>query len=538
MAKMKRPNGAFHRISNYINDSSKDLQSRTFLLMSFISFLVLLAIFIWDICIGEILAKLLFLGIGLFTMAFIVVLSVVIHRVQLGATLISLIMIFVLLPAEFFTGGGVNGCTPIWYAYAFMFVGINLKGRKKYILLFSIPLSAIACYLIAYWNVDLLTIHDMRTAYLDSIASLIAVGAALYISVDYLIRLFLRENRITKKQKEEIEELVKSQNRFFSSMSHEIRTPISTIIGLNEMTLREETNPEISQNALTIQSASKLLLTTINDILDLSKIESGKMEILNHPYNVGSMLSEIVNMIWARCREKELEFHVDADSHVPKILIGDEIRIKQILINILNNSIKYTGRGSITLSIQCRNTEEEGKVLITFSVEDTGIGIKKENIPTLFDAFKRADLNQNRNVEGTGLGLSIVKQLVDIMGGEVSVNSIYTKGTTFYVTLPQEVGEEEELGNFAIEMRRSLSGKDHYRQSFEAPKARLLIVDDNEANLMVESKLLRDTKIQIDTADSGFKAINMVRAGMSGQNAKQYLSLHFHGSSDARNGWH
>ena len=500
------------RFMSFILDPNRDLTDRTFLLMSTITYIVLGVIFIWDIIIGETALKLAFLGGALVLMAIFMLIAVTRKMVQPIATLICVIMIFVLLPVEFFTGGAVNGCTPIWYAYSFMYAGVNLKGRKRIVLILSIPVSAIICYWLAYKYPYLVTVHNPTTGYLDSIASLIGVGIMLYFIVTFLIRIFLKENEIAKSQKEEIEELNKSQNRFFSSMSHEIRTPINTIIGLNELTLRdEEISSDVAENALNIQSASKMLLTTINDILDMSKIESGKMEIVPVEYDVGNMLSEIVNMIWARCREKGLEFHIDVDRNMPRRLFGDEIRIKQILINILNNAIKYTNAGSVTLQVQCTSTESRERVRLNCFVEDTGIGIKKENIPHLFEAFRRVDLEQNRQVEGTGLGLSIVKQLVDLMDGEISVNSIYTKGSTFMITLEQGVVDSTSLGELGLSTRHTLNAREHYRVSFEAPKGKVLIVDDNEANLMVEAKLLKDTKISIDTADSGKECLEKTK---------------------------
>lgn len=245
-----------------------------------------------------------------------------------------------------------------------------------------------------------------------------------------------------------------------------------------------------------------MLLALINDILDVSKMESGKMDIVPATYDAGAMLSDIVNMIWIRAQEKGLELHIDVDQKMPSRLFGDEVRIKQILVNMLNNAVKYTEEGSVTLSIQCRK-QEGGHAQIIYSVTDTGMGIKKEDIPYLFSPFKRVDTERNRHIEGSGLGLSIVKQLVDLMDGDISVNSVYTKGTTFIITLPQEIVSEEKIGDIDLEARHVINAKKYNKRSFEAPKARILIVDDNEANLMVEEKLLRDTKIQTETADSG-----------------------------------
>ncbi len=309
-------------------------------------------------------------------------------------------------------------------------------------------------------------------------------------------------------QKKEISDLNTAQNHFFSSMSHEIRTPINTIIGLNEMTLRENVSDEVAENSVNIRAAGNILLHLINDILDMSKISSGQMNLSLSSYHPGDMLSDIVGMMWIRCKEKGLDFHVEVSPDIPAELYGDEVRIKQILINLLNNAIKYTQKGSVTLSIQCRDVGE-GNALIEYYVTDTGMGIKKENIPYLFDSFKRVDEDKNKYIEGTGLGLSIVKQLTELMGGSVSVNSVYTSGSTFVVSIPQKVTDSKSIGKISFEEKRKRNQSGNYKCSFEAPEAKILAVDDNASNLLVITKLLRDTRVLVDTAESGRRALEM-----------------------------
>ena len=309
-----------------------------------------------------------------------------------------------------------------------------------------------------------------------------------------------------ERQRKEIEMLNKAQNSFFSNMSHEIRTPINTIIGLNEMILREDVSDEVVEDAVNIKAAGKLLLNLINDILDMSKFESGKMQLLIEPYHTGDMLSDIVGMLWIRAKDKKLDFNVDVSPDIPAELIGDEVRIKQILINVINNAIKYTSEGSVSLSVQCEMKEDKVCNMV-YMVSDTGIGIKTEDIPYLFSAFKRVDEDTNRHIEGTGLGLSIVKQLVDLMGGKITVNSVYKKGSTFIIEIPQRVESEGSVGAYEFSKSDGSGRKREYIPKFEAPQARILVVDDNEANLMVVSKLLRDTKVRIDTVTSGAEAL-------------------------------
>ena len=307
-------------------------------------------------------------------------------------------------------------------------------------------------------------------------------------------------------QRREIEMLNKSQNSFFSNMSHEIRTPINTIIGLNEMILREDVSEEVIEDAVNIKAAGKLLLNLINDILDMSKFQSGSMQLLIEPYHTGDMLSDIVGMLWIRAKDKKLDFNVDVSPDIPAELVGDEVRIKQILINVINNAIKYTKEGSVSLTVQCEMMADKTCKMI-YMVSDTGIGIKSEDIPYLFSAFKRVDENTTKHIEGTGLGLSIVKQLVDLMGGKITVNSVYKKGSTFIVEIPQRIDREGSVGKYDFSKAGSSGRKKDYLPKFEAPEARILVVDDNEANLMVVSKLLRDTKVRIDTATSGSDAL-------------------------------
>ncbi len=328
----------------------------------------------------------------------------------------------------------------------------------------------------------------------------------------YFLQFTIWDNSITfEEQQKEIRDLNNAQNRFFSSMSHEIRTPINTIIGFNEMILREKVSDEVAEDAENIRSASNMLLHLINDILDMSRLSSGQMKLTPASYNPVDMLSEIAAMLWPRSREKGLDFYVQLSPDIPSGLYADDVRLRQILINVLNNAIKYTGKGSVTLSVQCSGITDNVADII-YSVTDTGMGIRKESLPYLFTAFKRVDEEKNRLIEGTGLGLSIVKELTELMGGKVSVNSIYTQGSTFVIEIPQTVTDPTRIGNVNLEEKQktNLSGK--YRSIFEAPEARVLVVDDSRSNLLVMQKLLRDTKVMLDTADSGAAALDRTLA--------------------------
>ena len=485
----------------------RDMQDRLFALITVVLAVAFTFFVVVNILAGSSFWNVLALVVFVALLGVIAGISLRKKRVRLGAGIISAIIIFLLLPFMFFSSGGIYGGLPIWFIFAALFVNLILTGRTRLVFLISSLAVAAGCYVLAFLNPSLVRQNTTQLAYIDSYAALFFITLAVSVMVRYEIVLYQRENRKVEQQKREIEDLNVAQSRFFSSMSHEIRTPINTIIGLNEMILREDVSDEVAEDAANIQAASRMLLHLINDILDMSKLESGSMQLTPVAYKVGDMLSELVGMFWGRAQEKGLEFRVNIAPEVPAELFGDDVRIKQILINVLNNAVKYTQQGSVTLSIECG--QQTGSVReIIYSVSDTGIGIKKESIPYLFTAFRRVDEERNRRIEGTGLGLSIVKQLVDLMGGTVSVNSVYTQGSTFTIVLPQQSASEETVGALHLEAKTA-GARQTYRARFEAPEARVLVVDDNGSNLLVVSKLLRGTKAVVETAVSGEAALRL-----------------------------
>ena len=495
------------KIWNAVRDEKRSMHERVFILLGTLALSAMFVVFIVGVFSEENSVDSLSLGVSFVVFLLLMLIGIKTKRFNLIAGIIAVLIIFFLLPITFFTGGGIYGGSPLWFVFCTLFVSMIVDGRIKYVLLVLNGLVAGACYIVAYEVPSLISEHRLKTAYIDSYVSMIFVGLMLSLMVGFEIYTLQKEKEHSDEKSRKIEELNKAQNRFFSSMSHEIRTPINTIIGLDEMILREDISEEVADDARNIRAASKILLSLINDILDMSKMESGRMDIVPVVYDVGKMLSDIVNMISVAAEKKGLDFIIDVDPTLPLQLLSDEVRIKQILINLLNNAVKYTQSGSVTLSVHCRRTGTN-KALVTYSVEDTGMGIRKESIPHLFDAFKRVDEAKNRYIEGTGLGLSIVKQLVDLLGGEISVNSIYTKGSTFVFTLGQEIAEDKELGTFSMERFRAKGGR-LPGERFEAPKARVLIVDDNRANILVAEKLLRRTKVLTDTAESGEECLRL-----------------------------
>jgi signal transduction histidine kinase/CheY-like chemotaxis protein len=304
----------------------------------------------------------------------------------------------------------------------------------------------------------------------------------------------------------------KAKDDFLANMSHEIRTPLNGILGMDEMILREAAgNTRISKYASDIKSAGNMLLAIINDILDLSKIESGKAELVLVDFDICSVINDLINITRPKAVEKGLEYCFDADKELPARFNGDEIRVRQIMLNVINNAIKYTHTGSVSVNVSADDgVDEDGKRTIIVTVTDTGIGIREEDMDKLFDSFGRLEETRNRNVEGTGLGLNIANSYVELMGGHIKVSSIYGQGTTFTLYIPLKVTDATPIGDFTDAIARIRKEGYEYRPDIIAPNASALIVDDNEMNLDVISGLMESTKIKVSTALSGPAAIDLL----------------------------
>ncbi|MCR5739252.1 MAG: response regulator [Lachnospiraceae bacterium] len=386
-----------------------------------------------------------------------------------------------------------------------------------------------------------------------SVASLmrgfvIAAGVAILIGVAMAVFLARVLDQLSSKEQEYRQEVLRlekqaadeaseAKSRFLADMSHEIRTPINTIIGMNEMILRETDNRDIMGYSRNIKQSGNNLLQLINGILDFSKIEDGKMEIVPVKYNVASQMTYLINSISERASAKNLELIADIDPGIPTGLFGDDTRINQVLTNLLTNAVKYTEKGSVTLRVTELSRQDEN-IVIRYEIADTGIGIRQEDMQRLFESFERLDVVRNRNIEGTGLGMTITRRLLELMGSELKVDSTYGKGSTFSFELAQKIEDTAPIGDYRKTAESTESGPS-YKESFHAPDARILVVDDTKLNIFVVENLLKKTGLVIDTAVNGNDAIALAgendydvilmdqrMPGMDGTEAMQRIRAH------------
>ena len=311
-----------------------------------------------------------------------------------------------------------------------------------------------------------------------------------------------------EKAKEAAEHASSAKSEFLARMSHEIRTPINAILGMNEMIVRESKEQETRKYALDIKNSANTLLGLINEILDSSKIESGKMDIVPVNYQVSSLLNDLYNMISVKALDKGLKLEFDISPDIPSECFGDDIRIRQVLMNLLSNAVKYTEKGTVTLSLSC--TQKDGNVILHYMVKDTGIGIQEEHLDRLFEQFERIEEERNRNIEGTGLGLNIAIQLLYLMDSDLKVESVYEKGSEFSFDIVQKIVNAKPMGDFH-EKIYSTNTKNEYDVNYVAPNAKILVVDDNEMNRKVFCNLLKRTGIKIYEASGGTECLTILK---------------------------
>ncbi|MCR4611608.1 MAG: response regulator [Lachnospiraceae bacterium] len=339
------------------------------------------------------------------------------------------------------------------------------------------------------------------------------VGTVLMVGTYAWVMFAITEQLVNLRQAENAQKAALSANEaksnFLANMSHEIRTPMNAILGMDEMIIREEHgNETVIKYAKDIKSAGNMLLSIINDILDLSKIESGNAELVITDFETSNVIEDISNITKSRAADKGLSYHVDVDSKVPKGFVGDEIRVRQIMLNVIGNAIKYTNEGWVNVDVRYETSDGEGVLVV--AVTDTGIGIKKEDQKELFNSFSRLEVTRNRKIEGTGLGLTITLNYLNMMGGHIDVESEYGKGSVFTISIPLKTWDDTPLGDFN-EYLKNAKPIEEYVPLIMAEDAKVLVVDDNEMNLDVINGLLKPTKVCVDNASSGPEALELVR---------------------------
>lgn len=432
-------------------------------------------------------------------------------------------------------------CVVYWITFTFFIYTGGTEGTSLFLIFISVPVvffffnlsyglyfcTVFFIIMCVYMYTPLKDFgYQFPAAYFARLPMLYLANVIMCALAQYeIVKAKIRQDKALEEAKHASE----AKTDFLANTSHEIRTPINAVLGMNEMILREttkaeklkETDQEAYQEAFrkikvysgNVDSAGHNLLAIINDILDFTKIEEGRMDIVKVEYQLSSVINDVSNMIYFKAREKNLTFQTDIDEHLPDYLFGDVVRVRQVITNILNNAVKYTDKGGVTLKVtgvkKFRIPDGKSMIDLTVSVTDTGIGISEEDIGKLFGKFERVDLDKNSTKEGTGLGLAITKMLLDMMGGDIKVESTYGVGSTFTLTIPQGVLVDEPIGNFREKFEKSMGSRSVYHESFRAPSAKILIVDDTKMNLVVATEFLKDTKVQIDTAGGGKEAVEL-----------------------------
>lgn len=428
-------------------------------------------------------------------------------RYQLCYFITIIVVFFGFFPVIFFQGGGYYGAMPSFFIFAVMFTVFMLEGRAALLLglLELIIYVGICAYGFAHPQ-QVIFLPTEETKVMDIITGFVMVSAALGITMYLHFRMYNEQQRQLEKAREEALRHSEVKGMFLANMSHEIRTPINVILGMNEMILQRSSSAEIAEYAQRVESAGNLLLGLINDILDVSRIESGRMAIASQEYQAAELVRELVLIGEESAKKKRLQFTAHIDEALPARLRGDSLHIKRIAVNFLSNAAKYTRQGSVALEVKALPGEAEGWITLRIAVADTGMGIREADLALMFDAFSRLEYPEQSSIEGSGLGLSIAMELTKRMGGQIKVESVWGEGSVFSAEIPQQACGGI-LGDWRVAGREEEPSPPRYI----APDARILAVDDSEGNLLVIRSLLERTKLRVDTAASGEECCRMVR---------------------------
>lgn len=393
--------------------------------------------------------------LGLLTLFLAFYLSVIRKKKEAASYLITIAVNLVLFPLMYMLNGGVYSGMPLWLAFGLVFPWFAMDGARCYVMFALDLIAALGCLAVQMFFPELILLPEgdlTKMAVLDVAQVMVTVPVMIGLTVKYQSVVFKRQQRKMEQQEKKLLEAMRTADRaneaktsFLASMSHEIRTPINAVLGMDEMILRESSDESILSYAANIQSAGHSLLSVINDILDLSKIESGRLELLTAEYSTQQLMNDCYSMMIMRAEKKDLLLEIKNDPQLPAKLAGDEVRLRQVILNLLTNAVKYTSAGEVTMRVDFKHTAEN-EIMLKISVRDTGMGISQENQQNLFKAFRRLDEMTNRHIEGTGLGLNITKRLTEMMGGTIAVRSTLGSGSEFTVEIPQRVVSYEPVG--------------------------------------------------------------------------------------------
>lgn len=495
-----------NRIKRLFLDRNLDVSNKVYIVFSAAAAIVVLIAFFISVITGGGRALTFGLWIMFFVFSISLVYSVYKRRFYVPSIISCALISFLFFPFVFLSQHLYFGAIPIWMVVGYAHTGLVLRGKTRVIVIFIQSMINIFCFIIAFtrnWEAVIVDYSD-TSRLVDHWFAVVGGGLVLFLVATFNKWLNSLEQKTIKAQRDDIVSLYQNQNRFFSSMSHEIRTPINTIMGLNEVNLSLSPSEDILEYSTEIEHASKKLLTLINDILDLAKLQSGKMEIVDVEYNLSDMISSITDDVWKESYDKGIKLKIITEPRLPAGLMGDEIRIRQIVRNLLTYSINTTEAGTVTLQIRHEDISPEEAILI-FEVSDTGMGMRREEIPFVFDTFRYTGEDATDR-EGTGLELPIAKNLSDIMGGNIDVDSIYRRGSKYTFSVRQK------LVACSLVFEKEAPKEKKSFTNFTAQTAKVLVVDDDGMNLNVFKRMFSGVFSNIDTASGGEEAIGLCKA--------------------------